>query len=185
MMLSDFGPVCRTHKLMDVPFISLAKIKALAGEPVFMYSTGKIKTFCLGIHMNRTFEIYPEKKLIVARFTGPIDYQDILNWFEDALQHEAFSKDYDGIVDLRKAAVQEARPEKAKLLASYIIEHDFTKGKWAILVSKPMETALSLLYANVATRQHPVESFSTIEAAASFLAKDLDGIDFGLKDYAV
>jgi hypothetical protein len=132
--------------------------------------------------MERTFKIYPDKKLVVARFTGPIDYQDILNWLNEALQNESFSTEYDGIVDLRKAFFKETRHEKVQFLASYIIEHNFTKGKWAILVSTPMEAALSLLFSRYATLQQPIDIFSTVEAAARFLAKNLEDIDLELKD---
>jgi hypothetical protein len=132
--------------------------------------------------MERTFKIYPDKKLVVARFTGPIDYQDILNWFNEALQNESFSMEYDGIVDLRKVVFKETRREKVQFLASYIIEHNFTKGKWAILASTPMETALSLLFSEYAPLQQPVNIFSTVKAAARFLAKDLEDIDLELKD---
>jgi hypothetical protein len=126
--------------------------------------------------MSSTFKIYPEKQLIVTRFTGLIVYDDMLHWIDEVLQHESFSREYDGIVDLREAAFKTIRADKAKLLGSDMIERNFTKGKWAILVSTPIETALSLLYNQVATQQHPIESFSTVEAAASFLGKDLKGV---------
>lgn len=132
--------------------------------------------------MERTFKIYPDKKLVVARFTGPIDYEDILNWLNEALQNESFSMEYDGIADLRKAVFKETRLEKVQFLASYIIEHRFTKGKWAILASTPMETALSFLFSKYATLQQPIDIFSTVEVVATFLAKDLEDIDLELED---
>jgi hypothetical protein len=128
------------------------------------------------------FTIYPEMNLIVAQFTGLIDDQDILNWFDDTLAHEAFLKEYDGIVDLREAVFKQNRPEKARFLASYMIERDFTDGKWAVLVSKPMETALLFVYRQNAAQKHPIEIFSTVEATANFLGRDFEAISLTLKE---
>ena len=130
--------------------------------------------------MNRTFGIFPDQKLMIARFIGPIDFYDIRDWIDEAPRYKAFSTEYDGIVDQRRAIFKHTRIEKAKELATYMVEHRFTSGKWVVLVTKPMETALSLLYREIAVVKHPIELFSTIDAAAKYLernVKDLVAID--------
>ena len=66
-----------------------------------------------------------------------------------------------------------------KLLAAYVTEQQFTKGKWALLASTPMEAALSHIYTELLTLPHPIKIFSTVEAVAKFLGKRLDGIVLG------
>ena len=129
-----------------------------------------------------SFKIYPEEKLIVTRFTGPVVYQDILNWIDELARNESFSKEYDGIVDLRKAIFTDPDPENARALSSYMIEHNFSRGKLAILVDKPRETALVMIHRWKTGPEHPIEAFSTVEAAAHFIAKDPDAIELLLKD---
>jgi len=118
-----------------------------------------------------------DKRLVVTRFEGPIDYLDVMQWMDQSLQDDSFSRDYDGIVDLRAASFKSVRAEKAELLAFYMIENDFTRGKWVVLVAAPMETALAVIYGDLAARQHPIEIFSTLRAASVFLNKDLSGLD--------
>jgi hypothetical protein len=121
-------------------------------------------------HMSVTF---PESRLIVTRFFGPFDYEDVLDWLDTAALDSRFSREYDGLVDLRRARLTSFRIEKAKLLAQHMMDLDFTHGSWAVLADRPAETAFSMIYSTVAVRHHPVEVFSTVPAAASFLRKDL------------
>jgi hypothetical protein len=129
-------------------------------------------------HMSVTF---PNSRLIVTRFFGPIDYEDVLEWLDTASLDARFSREFDGVVDLRKARLTSFRIEKARLLAKHVIDLDFTQGSWAVLADRPAETAFSMLYTSVANQHHPVEVFSSVDAAANFLGKDLSrtGIVFG------
>ena len=80
------------------------------------------------------------------------------------------------MVDIRGASFKNQRPEKAKYLGAYMIEQDFTTGRWAVLAGKPIETALTLVYRQVAGEKHPLKIFSTVEAAEGFLGHDLSGL---------
>ena len=122
-------------------------------------------------------QIYPDRQLIVVRFSGPVGYDDMLQWMQEIREHESFSRTYDGLVDNREAIFHQTRPQKAQGLATYLIETDFTRGKWALLVDKPMETALSMLYSAVASVQHPIQVFSTLEGANQYLDNKLTDIE--------
>lgn len=128
------------------------------------------------------FTIYPEIKLVVSYFSGPIVYQDIIDWVDELSSNESFSKEYDGIVDLRKAVFTDPTPDKARSLSSYMMEHNFTQGKLAVLVDKPTETALVILHRQAEGGRRPVEIFSTVEAAADFIDKDAESIKMLLGD---
>ncbi|MFD2110857.1 hypothetical protein [Thiorhodococcus fuscus] len=124
----------------------------------------------------RTFDIYPERRLVVGRFAGPIDYQDVIAWVKDAMGEETFSSDYDGVVDLRRSTLKEARPDRARFVANYTIDEGFTQGRWAILVDRPKETALSYIFSSIAAGRYPVQVFSTTDAASIYLRRDLSDL---------
>jgi len=131
--------------------------------------------------MKAIFKIFPERKLIVARFTGTIAYQDVLQWFDEAREHPDFSQEFPGLVDLRKAAFGMVpggktgkMAKKARALAEYMTKIDFTTAKWAILTDTPMETSLMMVYSKDASQRHPIEIFSTVEAAEDYLGVALE-----------
>jgi hypothetical protein len=115
------------------------------------------------------FKILPERRLIMASFTGTIEYKEVLQWFDEVRTHPDFSQEFPGLLDLRKAAfgmmASSKMVEKARALAEYMIKVNFTKAKWAILTDTPMETSLMMVYSKDASQRHPIEIFSTVEAA--------------------
>ena len=126
--------------------------------------------------MKGKFKIFPELRLIVACFTGTTVSEDIIQWFDEASNHPEFSKEYQGLVDCRKALFgNELRDKpremakKACELVEYMVKIDFTSANWAILVDSPMETSLSMLYSMGASQKHPIEIYSTVEAAEEYL----------------
>ncbi len=131
--------------------------------------------------MSRAFKIYSEMNLIVVRFTGPIDFQDIYDWVNEAYKSEEYSKAYDGIVDFRDAVFKQTRPKKILELVAHMLKLDFTKGTWGILVNSPMETALSLIYTQEAAQTHPVSIFSTVEGAAKFIGRSFYSLNNALE----
>jgi hypothetical protein len=119
------------------------------------------------------FKIFTERKFIVARFTGTIVYQDVIQWFDDTRRQPDFSQELPGLLDLRKAKFGRVSggkmAEKARALAEYMVKIDFTTAKWAILTDAPMETSLMMVYSKGASQKHPIEIFSTVEAAEDYL----------------
>ena len=132
--------------------------------------------------MQRTYDIYPDERLILVRFHGAISYEDILMWLEEALDDQHFSKWYNGVVDLRNAVFAQHRLEKAHLLARFVAEQDLTSGRWAILADKPMETALSILYGSATREKHPIRVVSTIRGASAFLGNDVETLELLLRE---
>ena len=133
--------------------------------------------------MKIKFKIYPDKKLISALFKGTIVYENILQWFDEVYAHPDFSREYQGIIDLRQVIFgMEHRnqpgkmAEKAKALAQYMAKLDFTSARWAILVVSPIETSLTMMYASNASRKHPINIFSTVEAAENYLGIPLSDV---------
>lgn len=127
--------------------------------------------------MKTRFKIFTERKLIIAIFTGIIVCQDVLQWFDDTREHPDFSQNFPGIVDLRRAVFGNISggemAEKARILSDYMIKIDFTTAKWAILTDTLIETSLMMVYSKGAAQMHPIEIFSTVKAAESYLGVPL------------
>ncbi len=131
--------------------------------------------------MKAIFKIFPERKLILACFTGTIDYREVLQWFNEVRAHPDFSQKFQGLVDMRKAAFgmmpggkKSKMAEKARALAEYMTKIDFTIARWAILADTPMETSLMMVYSVDASQKHPIKIFSTVEAAENYLGVPLE-----------
>ena len=131
--------------------------------------------------MKAIFKIFPERKLILACFTGTIVYQEVLQWVDEVRAHPDFSQEFRGLVDLRKGvfgSVDRGKTskmaEKARALAEYMIKVNFTTARWAILADTPMETSLMMVYSVGASQKHPIKVFSTVEAAEHYLGVPLE-----------
>ncbi len=123
--------------------------------------------------MNRMLNIDPATQFVVIRFRGTTDTEDILRWMDETMRNEAFSKSYDGIVDVRHAQFQEPPVEMAHLLADYMIEHAFTNGDWAVLVGEAATTA----HPQGQTETAAIRIFSSLADAGNFLRRDLECLE--------
>lgn len=130
--------------------------------------------------MKVKFKINPDKKLISTLFKENIEYEDVVRWFDEVYAHPDFSPEYRGIIDMRHmifGSENRDQPgkmaENTKALAQYMTKLNFTSARWALLVDSPLETCLSMLYANDASLKHPIKIFSTVEAAEDYLCLPL------------
>ena len=138
--------------------------------------------------MKVKFKINPDEKLISTLFKGTIKYEDVVRWFDEVHGHPDFSEEYQGIIDMRDVIFglenrnqPRIMAEKAKALAQYMAKLDFTSARWALLVDSPIETCLTMLYANDASLKHPIRIFSTVEAAEDYLGLLLADVIKGLE----
>lgn len=121
--------------------------------------------------MDWTRRIFPEHELIAARFTGTMVARDFEAWVEETRKTPRYQPHYDGIVDLRDVEMSVERPHEAQRVAEHVVSERVTRGRWAILIRRPLESALVMLYGATVTKQHPLEAFSTVEGAAAFLGR--------------
>lgn len=120
------------------------------------------------------FRIYPEHKFIHTWTTGS-DFDTLLEFYKKVAAHKNFSKDYVGLVDMREARL-DFTPGQAAMLARFVVDSDFTRSRWVLLVSEPLATALSLVYQDVVIEQHELFVVSTLDAASEYLGLDLKSI---------
>jgi hypothetical protein len=120
------------------------------------------------------FRIYPEHKFIHTWTTGS-DFETLMEFYKKVAAHKDFSKDYVGLVDMRRANL-ELTTGQAAMLARFVVESDFSRSRWVLLVSEPFVTALSLVYQDVVIEQHELLVVSTLDAASEYLGLDLRSI---------
>jgi len=121
------------------------------------------------------YRIYKNEKIIILRFWGKVNYNDYLNCFLEAGRDPEFSHNLKGLADERRVQAS-IRPDETRKLADFVASKGLSKGKWAVLVSDPVPTALAVIYEEVVKKQHPLGIFSTIRAASEYLECNLESL---------
>jgi len=123
--------------------------------------------------MSPTVRIDRQRALVVTRFEGAVDFDDVMSWLAALPDHPDFQSSDAVVVDMRAITLKQTRAEKAEELARFMVSSRLSTGRWAVLVTGPIATALTVLYQNIAATQHPIGVFSTLKAAGEFLGQDL------------
>lgn len=122
--------------------------------------------------MDFHYQINHEKRLVLAKRRGSWGLQDFIDSFESMRAALATCQSYDLVSDLREAQAQFTLPE-LKQLATTILQHPLTAGETLLLVNKPTETALAMLYKNAVMPVTKILIFSTLEGASEHVGTDL------------
>ncbi|HRY99412.1 MAG TPA: hypothetical protein P5550_10195 [Bacteroidales bacterium] len=120
------------------------------------------------------YKIFPELRLIMVNLKEAT-FEEVMDFFHTASLDKEFSRDYQGVVDLRNANMN-MRASEARRLARYIIDHQWSTARWALIASTPKDTALSSIYQQEVEAQHPLGYFSTVAAASAYLGLDLSAL---------
>ena len=116
-------------------------------------------------------DVYPEQSLVVAVFSGPVTIEEIKQANIETAKDTKFEKHFDGVTDFRLAEASFTDLQLLRFRES-ALKSDFTRGIWCILASKPLETAMSMIFANK-TQKNQIKVFSTVEAASAYLNRNL------------
>lgn len=125
--------------------------------------------------MRFAYEIYPEKKLIVARYAGVWTLADLTAMAQRLWSDARYSRHYNGVIDLTDSKVGVTRGDFQALMEFIGGHKDTSEGRWAAVATSPLATACGLLYKRSLARRHGFEVFSTIEAAGAFVGVELSG----------
>lgn len=124
--------------------------------------------------MHFEYEIHPEERLIVTRYTGKFTLADLKAMSQRLWADARYSRSYDGVVDLTDLSLGVARADLQAMIEFVRGNEQASEGRWAAIASSPFATACSLIWQRGLVQRHSFEVFSTVEAAGSFL-----GVDFG------
>ena len=126
------------------------------------------------------YKIYKDLQFIWIK-VHKADSEEIMKFYENILGHEDYSKSFSGIIDFRGAEMNLTYKE-AREIGKYSAKKRISKGKWAMLVDKPMETALVTFYQNEVSVNHPISIFSTIDGAMNYIGVKMSQIDMHVTD---
>lgn len=119
--------------------------------------------------MDFRYDIFPDKQLILQRYTGPFSLQELFSSSRSMWEDPRYCKTYNGIADLTRASIN-ISTEDLETLIHFVFKHEKASvGRWAAIVSSPLGTAYALIFKRGILPKHSFEVFSTLEAACEHL----------------
>ena len=123
--------------------------------------------------MKFSYEIFPEQRLILQRYTGNPSLADVVASTRRLWADPRYSKTYDGIVDLSSSSAGISMGD-LRALIGFMQQNDQTStGRWGAVTSSPVTTACAMLYQRALAPRHKFEVFSSWDAACGFLGVKL------------
>lgn len=123
--------------------------------------------------MHYAHTIDPERQFIFQRFCGEFPVAEIIACSRRLWTEPAYSKTYNGIVDISQMKPGTGLEDVRTLIAFYSAEPATSKGRWAVITASPLSTASAMVYKRAMSHLQAVEVFSTWESACNFLQLDL------------
>ena len=119
------------------------------------------------------YTIDNNNKLVTAKMVGEVSFKELLDWHFELAAREEYHPAYSGIADMRAANMQVSM-ENLQELVEINRENNLVSGRWVCLVDTPMETALAMLYKSEKSDSHPMEVYSSTDAASAYLQHDVE-----------
>ena len=115
------------------------------------------------------YVIYPEQQLVVERFHGRITAAEIEQVTKEVWAEEAYDRSFDGVIDMTGAELDITRPDILALGELLFSAPMASKGRIAIIVDQPVETALSFVFQSDMALKNEIAVFSTWASVRNFL----------------
>lgn len=117
-------------------------------------------------------DIYPEDALVTIVFSGPIKTEEIGMAILEMAKHSDYARHFNGISDCRLAESKITENELYRF-NQRAKKTRITHGAWCLLVDRPLETAMAMIFAHALNEKQAIGVFSTVKAASEYLEKDL------------
>ncbi len=116
-----------------------------------------------------SYFLLQEKSTILVRMHGHLDMKNIYKAVKKIWMAPGYSPNLSSIMDLRKAEIN-FTPAEIGEFSEFLIANDKSLiGEFVILITKPFETALSMIFESKMISQHKTSIFSTERAAIGHL----------------
>lgn len=123
------------------------------------------------------YQIFPEQHFIVAGYVGRTTVADIKALAGHIWADPEYNQNFNGILDYTEATL-DASPKAIDELCQYFLySSEASLGRAALLVTRPLETALNSLFVRRMQQRNALQMFCTWEAACRFHAIELDRPD--------
>ena len=114
------------------------------------------------------YRIFPEQGLVVERFLGRITVEELEQVTKQIWADDAYENTFNGLFDLTNAELDMSRNEVLAFCQMIFSAPSATSGRVAIIVNKPVETALSFLFQSDLAVKNEVAVFSTWDSVRAF-----------------
>jgi len=122
--------------------------------------------------MRFSYNILPERRLNLLRFSGSISLADIKRATEQFWADARFHPEYTGVADMSDI-VPRVKIEDLKALLEYLETNHRSVGRWVVILTEPKPTALALIFKAAFRGRFQLEVVSSWSAAAHFLQMEL------------
>lgn len=116
--------------------------------------------------MSYHYEILPDERCILQRFTGEVSLGDVLDALKSLFADRLFDRSYCGITDLRGIDLH-VQPHEVDTLIDFVAESGVGTARWALVVDDPKSTALGFLYKR--KRGHAIHICGDWRSACSYI----------------
>lgn len=119
--------------------------------------------------MTYTYTISPDDQLILARIEGPVDFVLFRQSLLYTWNHPSYKAEYNTIVDLSDATIKLRTLEISTLIEMLVDRKARYKSKFVLVVNKPFEAALAMIFESKLVQSMPTKTFTKMEDAAKYL----------------
>ena len=121
----------------------------------------------------RKHELYPES-ILIRDFVGKVDVHDIIDSWEFLFENKMISHKIKGVINNLSGCDLCLDMDSFKILIAYLKKQEFLKGvKLAVICNNPKTIIFPMLVENKES-ELKIKPFSTMEAAVSWAAFELD-----------
>lgn len=124
--------------------------------------------------MKFSYEIYPQLRLNILRFSGAITVGDIVRGINQLWADSRYDPTFNGIVNLEGTTTPRAGLDDVKSLLAFLRDHEkISTSRWAAIFTEPKPTALAMILKAALPGPINLEIVSTWEAACHVLQVNL------------
>ncbi len=119
--------------------------------------------------MKHEYLIDEKERLIFQSFKGQYSFRDFETVVLKLTSDKRFSPDYNILTDIRECEIQFQPDDIMRFFQTFKDKVGESKGKTAIIVNAPKETAISTIHQKAVSDIREIQVFSNREAAMDWL----------------
>ncbi len=127
--------------------------------------------------MTLSYVLLPEKKVFIERMEGKVTMEGLLRAISIIWSEDKYRPEFGGVLDLTNADLLLSPAEIIELSQMLIADNKAATGRFALLVNKPFETALSMIFETKMKPKQEINIYTELESAAWFLQLPMEDFE--------
>ncbi len=124
-----------------------------------------------------TYFLSPKDKYLLKRITGPVNLDGLKEVLSNLWEDPDYHPSYKGMVDLRSAELELGVSDLSRLTKILHLDDRASYGRYAIVVQKPIDTAIAMIYESKMRIQQEIEVFHELDFALKYLNLTLEDFE--------